>query len=134
MKVYVTIYEHRHGVDTCVFATFAGAEAQRQSIAEEWWDHELGATGPGPSADKPEDLAELADDYWARIEDENFSIEECAVLPANRYCVDGVAGDDTYQGDGQGAPFRIFDIEAQRNLPGDYLTRGDAESVLALLV
>lgn len=52
-----------------------------------------------------------------------------------RYCVDGLthADPDTaeYQGDGEFAPFVIFDIQAQRNLPGEYATRAEAEVALA---
>lgn len=46
-------------------------------------------------------------------------------------CVDGTAEDGTYQGDGESAPFVVFDIEAQCNLPGEYDTREAAN--LALL-
>ena len=42
--------------------------------------------------------------------------------------VDGVAEDDTYQGDGKNPPFVIFDVDAQRNLPGEYPTRERAEA------
>lgn len=52
-----------------------------------------------------------------------------------RYCVDGLthADPDTagYWGDGEFAPFVIFDIQAQRNLPGEYATRAEAEAALA---
>jgi hypothetical protein len=50
-----------------------------------------------------------------------------------RYCVDGRVGDwddAEYQGDGQFAPFVIFDIAAQRNLPGFYETREAANAAL----
>lgn len=50
-----------------------------------------------------------------------------------RYCVDGEAEDGTLQGDGQGAPFRIFDIEAQDHLPGVYADRATPEQAAAIL-
>lgn len=50
----------------------------------------------------------------------------------DRYAVDGAVRPDDpdgpeFQGDGQFAPFVIFDIEAQENLPGHFATRAEAE-------
>lgn len=56
--------------------------------------------------------------------------------PVLRYCVDGHETEDeesSLLGDGQYPPFYIFDIENQRNLPGTYRTRKDAEFVLSLI-
>lgn len=45
--------------------------------------------------------------------------------------VDGTFIDGTFQGDGEDAPFVVFDIDAQQNLPGIYETREEAEIALA---
>lgn len=44
--------------------------------------------------------------------------------------VDGTAEDGTYQGDGEHAPFVIFNITQQTNLDGYYQTRQEAEQAL----
>lgn len=51
---------------------------------------------------------------------------------APRYVVDGRETDDPdspYAGDGECAPFVVFDIDAQENLPGEYATREEAQRV-----
>lgn len=40
--VWVAIYEHRHGTDVCVFNSEEAALAWRDSIAEDYWDYEIG--------------------------------------------------------------------------------------------
>lgn len=74
----------------------------------------------------PADTIEAARAILARIDGNPNGV---------RYCVDGLthADPDTaeYQGDGQFAPFVIFDIQEQRNLPGEYETREAAEAALA---
>jgi hypothetical protein len=50
-----------------------------------------------------------------------------------RFCVDGHEfpnKDSDFAGDGEYPPFVIFDIENQRNLPGEYATREEAETEL----
>jgi hypothetical protein len=47
-----------------------------------------------------------------------------------RLVVDGVFEDGTFQGDGQDPPFVIFDVDNQRNLPGEYPTRQRAEAAM----
>ena len=73
MKVYVAIYEHKHGRDVRVFATDALAEAWRQEIASYWWDKEM------DSAPRPDDPHELANEYFDTIE-EFFGIEETELV------------------------------------------------------
>lgn len=36
-KVFVAVYEHRHGADVRVFATFASAQAWKDEIGAEYW-------------------------------------------------------------------------------------------------
>ena len=48
-----------------------------------------------------------------------------------RYVVDGTSEDGTFQGDGENAPFVIFDVNEQTNWPGEYVTREKAEEALA---
>lgn len=53
--------------------------------------------------------------------------------PNPRYCVDGHEFnnvDSEMAGDGQFAPFRVFDTKAQDYLPGTYATRVDAERAI----
>lgn len=55
---------------------------------------------------------------------------------SNRYCVDGhefSSRNSEMLGDGKYPPFRIFDMQEQRNLPGEYRTREDAESIAVML-
>ena len=57
-------------------------------------------------------------------------------LQQDAYCVDGRVADNPdadWANDGEFAPFVIFDIEAQTNLPGRYDTRADAEFVMERL-
>lgn len=52
-------------------------------------------------------------------------------------CVDGLMSDDPdspYSGDGQYAPFVVFDIDAQENLPGQYATRLEAEASMTRIL
>lgn len=54
-----------------------------------------------------------------------------------KYCVDGhefPEEESNLAGDGEFAPFRIFDIEAQDYLPGTYETRGGAENALSIFL
>lgn len=54
-----------------------------------------------------------------------------------RYCIDGLEFDDpdaAFTGDGQFAPFVIFDIFEQMNLPGEFATRAEAEAALDKLL
>jgi hypothetical protein len=55
----------------------------------------------------------------------------------DRYFVDGLEYDHPdamFAGDGQFAPFVIFDADAQDNLPGEYATRAEAEAALLKLL
>lgn len=64
MKVFVAIYEHKHGHDTQVFATEAGALQWQTRIAMEWWDNEC---SPTP---RPADIQACADEYWQKMANE----------------------------------------------------------------
>lgn len=75
-KVFAAAYEHRHGCDIAVYATYELADAARTAIALEWYDHEFGAS------ERPATDAETAADYWDRIEDETFYIRECDIIEA----------------------------------------------------
>jgi len=68
MKVWVAVYEHRHGSDVRVFDDAQKAEAWREEIAEEYWsDLDLG------------DLLFDADVYWDNVQDELFNYNEYEV-------------------------------------------------------
>lgn len=57
---------------------------------------------------------------------------EAPATDAVRYCVDGYESEDvdsTLQGDGQFAPFWVFDITGQRNIAGPFTTRKEAEAI-----
>lgn len=54
-----------------------------------------------------------------------------------KYCVDGYEFDDlesNQAGDGEFAPFQIFDITGQKYLLGTFSTRADAERICAVVV
>jgi len=77
MKVYVTVYEHRHGTDVLVFDSRAKAEAWRTEIAIQWWENEFSGE-PKPGDDT------IADVYFERMADavgqgEFFNIYESNV-------------------------------------------------------
>lgn len=78
--VFVAIYEHCHGQDVCVFAHAAKAEQWRQEVAATWWNSGLGEDEP-----RPEDPAQLADDYFDEMSNrgggyfESFTVNECEV-------------------------------------------------------
>lgn len=59
MKVFVTIWFHRYGEDVAVRSTREKAEEDRQRVAAENWDQEI-----GPDTPKPEDPVALADAYF----------------------------------------------------------------------
>lgn len=79
LKVYVTIYEHRHGTDIAVYATQALALAAKDEIADRWWEQEIGDTVPRPEGP----VGTLGDAYFnemgERDRSEHFTIEECGV-------------------------------------------------------
>lgn len=58
MKVWVGIYEHKHGTDVNVFASEELVEAWSQAIADEYWEDFMG------DDKKPESRSEMADRYW----------------------------------------------------------------------
>lgn len=74
MRVFVTVYEHRHGTDVYAFATAQRAELERQRIASEWWSDVF-----GDGEEMPDDPSEAADIYFDTVTDEYFNVEECEV-------------------------------------------------------
>jgi hypothetical protein len=48
--------------------------------------------------------------------------------------VDGIGEDGNFAGDGENAPFVIFDVEQQQNIAGPYDSRVQAESAMALVL
>ncbi|MBB4200582.1 hypothetical protein CCR94_18175 [Rhodoblastus sphagnicola] len=76
-KVVVATYEHKHGSDTRVFTSEAGAHRWRTAIALKWWEHELSSIKP-----KPDNPNEAAAAYWDHMEErdfEHFTIQEADV-------------------------------------------------------
>ena len=72
-KIFVAIYEHRHGSDVCAFATEAAALAWRRQIADQWWTKEF---GDKPRPPQEEDLGEV---YFEKIDDEFFAVHPTEV-------------------------------------------------------
>jgi len=77
MKVFVAVYEHRHGTDVTVFATHDAAWALRQEIARDWWSDVFSAAVPAP---KDPEIA--ADRYWEAVNDEYFNVFDRDVIEA----------------------------------------------------
>ena len=133
MKVFVATYEHRHGADIQVFATGAGAEQYRQTIASEWWDDEMKGDTEKPT--NPEELADVYFDYMIdRDRGEFFSVEECEVagMPATtplRLAViidggicQGVCSDDPVL---IGADYTVIDYDTDGALGMNGIKRDD---------
>ncbi|WEX09169.1 hypothetical protein [Chelativorans sp. AA-79] len=72
-RVYVAIYEHRHGTDVRVFADEAQAMCWRTGLAKEWWSDAF-------EDDPPPDDA-IGEAYFERMleRDEFFSTMQCEV-------------------------------------------------------
>lgn len=72
MRIFVALYEHRHGTDIRAFTTRVQAWNWKDEIAEEWWDHEF------PDEDRPAEG--IGDEYFsmigARGDGKYFTIEE----------------------------------------------------------
>lgn len=73
MKVFVTIYDHKHGTDVNVFSTKELATQHRIDIADEWWVMEY------PNKPKPTDPEEMVDAYFDNHATEWFEFAECIV-------------------------------------------------------
>ena len=72
MKVFVAIYEHRHGSDVRVFVAEEKAQAWKDEIGDDYWEIELDEPKPdGPCGDEYFDLAGEGGEY--------FNIEELEV-------------------------------------------------------
>ena len=79
MKVFITIWFHRHGEDVAAFSTREKAELCRQQVAVKNWDQEIGS-----KRRKPKDPTVLADTYFDIMGDaprrpEYFEIHELGV-------------------------------------------------------
>ena len=73
MKVFVAIYEHRHGSDVRVFDTFAKAQAWKDELGAECWDN---------VSDDPQPEDPCGDEYFGLAGescDEYFNVEELEV-------------------------------------------------------
>lgn len=79
MKVFVTVWSHRHGEDITVFDSAEKAELHRQSIAQNEWESEM--EKPMPEAEPPNVIADLyfdkMGDQWSKSE--FFTVHECEV-------------------------------------------------------
>ncbi len=73
-KVYVAIYDHRHGQDVSVYKTEASALAARDATAACWWEREL------PKRQKPDtDIGDIYFHIMGERGEEFFSITPCEV-------------------------------------------------------
>lgn len=72
-RVWVAIYEHRHGSDVHVFADERLARRWRTALAKEWWSDAF--------EDKPPPDEEIGDEYFERMQerDEFFTMTVCEV-------------------------------------------------------
>lgn len=57
MKVFVAHHAHKYDDDFRVFDSAEKAEAWRQALAQEWWEHELDEAMP--QAETPKVIADL---------------------------------------------------------------------------
>lgn len=74
MKVFVTSYSTKHGVDLSVHATEDLAYEARAATADENWDDEF----DGP---RPENRTEMSLSYWEHMEGRDyFDVDELPVL------------------------------------------------------
>lgn len=77
-RVFVSLYEHRHGSDLAAHGTEAGALARKIAIAAEYWDEEIGAAEPRPA--DPKNMANRYFEIMAeRDRAEFFTVEELEV-------------------------------------------------------
>lgn len=85
------------------------------------------------------DAAALLETAVARAISEGMKEDEARALlsSAPELCVDGHESDDPdspLAGDGEFAPFYVFDIDAQDNRPGSYPTRAEAQAACDALL
>lgn len=74
-KVFVAIYEHKHGHDTCVFRTAQGAQAWKDQLASDWWEDAF--------ADEEPPSENIGDEYFRRMTEiggEYFDVEEHTII------------------------------------------------------
>jgi hypothetical protein len=74
MKVWLGIYEHKHGTDIAVYANQAGAEAWRLALAKEFWTDRRDEETPDDPTFLDDEQINAA--YWDDNERERFSVEE----------------------------------------------------------
>ncbi len=77
LTVTVLAIEHKHGMDSWVFANRAGADAQLLEFVTTWWESD----GPdGGDAEMPESPDERINQYFHHDNQmESYSINECEV-------------------------------------------------------
>lgn len=54
--IWLGVYEHRHGTDIAAYSSEAAADAAREALAREQWEHEL--------PDDPMPGTDVADAYF----------------------------------------------------------------------
>ena len=69
-KVIVAIYEHRYGMDVRVFDSFKKAQAWKDEIGADNWQH---------ISDDPQPEDTCGDEYFDLAYGEWFNVEECVV-------------------------------------------------------
>jgi hypothetical protein len=74
MKVYVAVYEFRHGNEIRVFDNIDKLEAWKSEIANEYFEEEFQGL-----VEKPDNIQEVTEIYWDGVEDEWFTVEICEV-------------------------------------------------------
>jgi hypothetical protein len=74
-KIFVTIWDHRHGIDVGAYSTYERAVEEMNRIGEEWWADSVG--GPKPEKDIGERYFEAMGDVSPG---EYFSINEVEVV------------------------------------------------------
>lgn len=74
-RVYVLLIKHKHGTDLTVFRRDDAAYKALEEYCRTWWDHEF-----SDDTEMPENGDQLVRDYFAHVEDEDWSVDMCEVL------------------------------------------------------
>lgn len=77
--VWVLTIDHRHGSDTTVHRSEAGARKWLAGYVREWWDDAV--VRGGAPAEPPEDDDEAVELYFDTVTDELFTLELVVVRP-----------------------------------------------------
>lgn len=67
--IWVLVIEHRHGANTYVHKTEAGAQQSLRAYVDDNWAQELG-TRP-----VPDDEEDMIAEYFERVDDEHYSLD-----------------------------------------------------------